>query len=83
MQGLKTIPNPDSKDVKRVGKKASEKWRSMTDEKKKPYLDKVAELKVEYEKAIESYKAVAEDEEQEGSDKETPAKEDEELTDEE
>ncbi|KAK7280654.1 hypothetical protein RJT34_25720 [Clitoria ternatea] len=84
--------NPDSKDVKRVGKEAGEKWRSMTDEEKKPYLDKVAELKVEYEKAIESYKAVAEDEllfylqeqeqEQEGSDKETAAKEDEELTDE-
>ncbi|KAE9611616.1 putative chromatin remodeling & transcriptional activation HMG family [Lupinus albus] len=37
--------NRDSKDVKRVGKEGGEKWRSMTDEEKKPYLDKFAELK--------------------------------------
>ncbi|RDX98566.1 High mobility group B protein 7, partial [Mucuna pruriens] len=79
--------NPDSKDVKRVGKEAGEKWKSMTDEEKKPYLDKVAELKVEYEKAMESYRAGEDEEDQAGSDKETTAKEveevEEELTDEE
>ncbi|KAK7390768.1 hypothetical protein VNO78_18834 [Psophocarpus tetragonolobus] len=77
--------NPDSKDIKRVGKEAGEKWRSMTDEEKKPYLDKVAELKAEYEKAMANYKAGEEDiEGQAGSDKETTAKEVvEELTDEE
>ncbi|XP_027367458.1 high mobility group B protein 7-like [Abrus precatorius] len=74
--------NPDSKDVKRVGKEAGEKWKSMTDEEKKPYLDKVVELKAEYEKAMESYKA-AEDEDQDGSDKEIATKEVEELTDDE
>lgn len=77
--------NPDSKDVKRVGKEAGEKWRSMTDEEKKPYLDKNLELKAEYEKAMESYNA-AEDEEQEGSDKsdkDATVGEVEELTDEE
>ncbi|KAL2323930.1 hypothetical protein Fmac_022988 [Flemingia macrophylla] len=74
--------NPDSKDVKRVSKEAGEKWKSMTDEEKKPYLDKVAELKAEYEKAMESYKA-GENEDQAGSEKETTNKEvDEELTDE-
>ncbi|KAG4984688.1 hypothetical protein AAZX31_10G273600 [Glycine max] len=76
--------NPDSKDVKRVGKEAGEKWRSMTDEEKKPYLDKVAELKAEYEKAMESYEAGQDEEDQAGSDKEAAAKEvEEELTDEE
>ncbi|XP_020210263.1 high mobility group B protein 7 [Cajanus cajan] len=76
--------NPDSKDVKRVGKEAGEKWKSMTDEEKKPYLDKVAELKAEYEKAMESYRAGENEEDQAGSDKETTAKEvEEELTDEE
>lgn len=63
--------NPDSKDVKRVGKEAGEKWRSLTEEEKKPYLDKVVELKAEYEKAMELYNAAtAESEDQEGSDKE-------------
>ncbi|XP_022641535.1 high mobility group B protein 7 isoform X2 [Vigna radiata var. radiata] len=61
--------NPDSKDVKRD---------------KKPYLDKVAELKAEYEKAMESYKAGEVEEDEAGSDKETAVKEvEEELTDEE
>ncbi|CAJ2631001.1 high mobility group B protein 7-like [Trifolium pratense] len=78
--------NPDSKDVKRVGKEAGEKWRSLTDEEKKPYLDRVIELKAEYEKAMEIYNATKkEDQDQEeGSDKEAPAAEEvEELTDEE
>nr|KYP75464.1 Non-histone chromosomal protein 6 [Cajanus cajan] len=67
-----------------VGKEAGEKWKSMTDEEKKPYLDKVAELKAEYEKAMESYRAGENEEDQAGSDKETTAKEvEEELTDEE
>ncbi|XP_061362770.1 high mobility group B protein 7-like [Gastrolobium bilobum] len=74
--------NPDSKDVKRVGKEAGEKWKSMTDEEKKPYFDKFVERKAEYEKAMESYNA-AEDEDQEGSDKEATPGEVEEITDEE
>ncbi|CAL5210229.1 unnamed protein product [Lathyrus oleraceus] len=78
--------NPDSKDVKRVAKEGGEKWKSLTDEEKKPYLDRVAELKAEYEKAMEVYNA-GEKEDQEGSeksDKEAPAAgEVEELTDEE
>ncbi|OIV91216.1 hypothetical protein TanjilG_30438 [Lupinus angustifolius] len=79
--------NPDSKDVKRVGKEGGEKWRSMTDEEKKPYLDKFAELKVEYEKAMETYKSPGNGEEEQAgsdkSDKEAAPAEVEELTDEE
>ncbi|KAK2459034.1 high mobility group B1 [Trifolium repens] len=79
--------NPDSKDVKRVGKEAGEKWRSLTDEEKKPYLDRVIELKAEYEKAMEIYNATEKEDQEEGSDKsdkEAPATvEVEELTDEE
>ncbi|XP_021735495.1 high mobility group B protein 7-like [Chenopodium quinoa] len=49
--------HPESKGVKEVAKEAGAKWKSMTDEEKKPYLDKAAELKVEYEKAMEAYNA--------------------------
>ena len=52
-------------------------------QEKKPYLDKVAELKAEYEKAMESYNAAEEEEGSEKSDKEATAGEVEELTDEE
>ncbi|KAK7841509.1 high mobility group b protein 7 [Quercus suber] len=39
--------NPDSKGGKEVAKEGGEKWKSMTDEEKKPYMDKAAELKAE------------------------------------
>ncbi|CAO2205412.1 unnamed protein product [Urochloa humidicola] len=37
--------HPDNKSVSTAAKEAGEKWRSMTDEEKKPYVDKAAELK--------------------------------------
>ncbi|KAM0964242.1 hypothetical protein ACFX13_020673 [Malus domestica] len=46
--------NPDSKGVKMVTKEGGEKWKSMIDEEKKPYVDKAAELKQEYKRALES-----------------------------
>ncbi|XP_015886714.3 high mobility group B protein 7-like [Ziziphus jujuba] len=46
--------NPDSKGVKTVAKEGGAKWKSMTDEEKKQYTDKAAELKAEYDKALES-----------------------------
>ncbi|KAK6931779.1 High mobility group box domain [Dillenia turbinata] len=49
--------NPDSKNVSAVSKEAGEKWRNMSEEEKKPYLDKAAELKAEYDKAMEAYNA--------------------------
>ncbi|KAF5749841.1 high mobility group B protein 7-like [Tripterygium wilfordii] len=68
--------NPDSKLVKEVAKQGGEKWKSMSDEEKKPYLDKAAELKAEYEKALESNSGDENENEngskndEEGSDKE-------------
>ncbi|KAG9441993.1 hypothetical protein H6P81_017847 [Aristolochia fimbriata] len=55
--------NPDSKNVSAVSKGAGEKWKSMSEEERKPYLDKAAELKAEYEKALENFNATSEDEE--------------------
>ncbi|PKI63957.1 high mobility group B protein 7-like [Punica granatum] len=70
--------NPDSKGVKEVAKQGGEKWKSMTDEEKKPYLDKAAELKAEYEKAVESHNT--DNAEDEGaSDKEDDKEEDKEA----
>lgn len=83
--------NPDSKGVTMVTKDGGAKWKSMSDEEKKPYIDKAAELKAEYEKAMEKYNAEDEDggcsekegSEKEGSDKEVTEKEVEEISDEE
>ncbi|XP_066353547.1 high mobility group B protein 7-like [Miscanthus floridulus] len=41
--------NPDNKSVATASKEAGEKWRSMTDEEKKPYIEKAAELKAQAE----------------------------------
>ncbi|KAJ8625279.1 hypothetical protein MRB53_033809 [Persea americana] len=54
--------NPDSKSVSTVAKEGGEKWKSMTDAEKKPYLEKSLELKAEYEKAMEKYNAGNEEE---------------------
>ncbi|KAJ3689252.1 hypothetical protein LUZ61_018416 [Rhynchospora tenuis] len=45
--------NPDNKSVAVVSKEGGEKWKSMTEEEKKPYIEKAAQLKEEYEKAVE------------------------------
>ncbi|KAL3718153.1 hypothetical protein ACJRO7_003308 [Eucalyptus globulus] len=66
--------NPDSKGVKEVAKQGGEKWKSMSDEEKKPYLDKASELKVEFNKAMEAHNA-GDGENEEGSDKEEAADE--------
>ncbi|XP_022762442.1 high mobility group B protein 7-like [Durio zibethinus] len=69
--------NPDAKGVTGVAKEGGEKWKSMSEEEKKPYIDKAAELKAEYEKALEeANNADNENEEEEGgSEKETSASE--------
>nr|DAD32830.1 TPA_asm: hypothetical protein HUJ06_011681 [Nelumbo nucifera] len=61
--------HPDNKNVSVISKEAGEKWKSMSDEEKKLYLDRVAELKAEYEKAMETYNA-GKEKDQEGSEKE-------------
>ncbi|KAH0456735.1 hypothetical protein IEQ34_014642 [Dendrobium chrysotoxum] len=43
--------NPDNKSVALVAKEGGVKWKSMTDEERKPYMDRAAELKAEYDKA--------------------------------
>ncbi|CAN8264940.1 unnamed protein product [Cochlearia groenlandica] len=45
--------NPGS-NVKDVAKQGGEKWKSLTEEEKKVYLDKAAELKAEYNKSLEN-----------------------------
>ncbi|XVE66387.1 hypothetical protein DITRI_Ditri08aG0076400 [Diplodiscus trichospermus] len=68
--------NPDAKGVTGVAKDGGEKWKSMSEEEKKPYFDKAAELKSEYEKALEESKnADNENQEDEGGSEETPAAE--------
>ncbi|XP_007043200.2 PREDICTED: high mobility group B protein 7 [Theobroma cacao] len=69
--------NPDAKGVTGVAKEGGEKWKSMSEEEKKPYVDKAAELKAEYEKALEEVNdADNENEDGEGSpEKDTAAAE--------
>ncbi|KAF3957903.1 hypothetical protein CMV_017130 [Castanea mollissima] len=63
--------NPDSKGGKEVAKEGGEKWKSMTDEEKKPYVDKAAELKAEYGKAkLEANNAQEDEDGNGGSEKE-------------
>ncbi|XP_016433723.1 high mobility group B protein 7 [Nicotiana tabacum] len=52
--------NPDCKSVSMVAKEGGEKWKSLTDEEKKPYQDKAAELKAAYEKALQQSNTDAE-----------------------
>lgn len=44
-----------------VAKEGGEKWKSLTDEEKKVYQDKAAELKAQYQKALEADNAEAGD----------------------
>ncbi|KAI3698602.1 hypothetical protein L2E82_42265 [Cichorium intybus] len=46
--------NPDNKKIAMVAKEGGEKWKSMTDEEKKPFTTRAAELKEEYQKALET-----------------------------
>ncbi|GER28727.1 high-mobility group box 6 [Striga asiatica] len=53
--------NPDTKGAAKVAKEGGEKWKSMSEEEKKVYVERAAELKAEYEKALEEFNE-AEDE---------------------
>ncbi|OVA10725.1 High mobility group box domain [Macleaya cordata] len=57
--------NPDNKSVSVVAKEGGEKWKSMSDEEKKPFMDRFQELKAEYEKAMENFNAENAEEDQE------------------
>ncbi|URE15527.1 HMG (high mobility group) box [Musa troglodytarum] len=62
--------NPDNKSVAVVSKEGGEKWKTMSDEEKKPYIERAAELKEEYAKAVEKHDQEDEEEGKEGSSKE-------------
>jgi len=47
--------NPNVKGGAQVGKEGGLKWSALSEEEKKPYLEKAAELKAEYEKAMSKY----------------------------
>ncbi|XP_062159049.1 high mobility group B protein 7-like [Alnus glutinosa] len=66
--------HPGNKDVKTVAKEGGEKWKSLSDEEKKVYVDKASELKAEYDKALQTDNAEDEDGDG-GSEKEVDVKE--------
>ncbi|EEF38197.1 HMG1/2-like protein [Ricinus communis] len=47
---------PDNKAVSAVGKAGGEKWKSLSETDKAPYLEKALKRKAEYEKVLEAYK---------------------------
>nr|GMD46717.1 HMG1/2-like protein [Ipomoea batatas] len=47
--------HPDNKRVGVVGRAAGDKWRSMSEEEKAPYIDKAEEKKEGYEKQMTAY----------------------------
>lgn len=84
--------NPDNKSVSLVAKEGGEKWKSMSEEEKKPYVERAAELKAEFKKAVEDKQEGEEEagekqeeeanQEEEEEEKDVAAKEEEELEDE-
>ncbi|KMS99491.1 hypothetical protein BVRB_1g023310 [Beta vulgaris subsp. vulgaris] len=65
--------HPQNKSVAAVGKAGGEKWKSLTDAEKAPYIQKAEKRKADYEKSMNTYnKKLAEgnkEEEEEESDK--------------
>uniref|UniRef100_A0ACD5XTD7 Uncharacterized protein n=1 Tax=Avena sativa TaxID=4498 RepID=A0ACD5XTD7_AVESA len=47
--------HPNNKQVSVVGKAGGEKWKSLTDAEKAPFVAKAEKLKAEYTKKIEAY----------------------------
>ncbi|CAN1325382.1 High mobility group B protein 7 [Linum perenne] len=59
--------NPDCKEPKKVAKDAGEKWKSMSEEEKKPYIEKAAQLKADFAKGSGSSNADDENREADNS----------------
>ncbi|KAK8948843.1 High mobility group B protein 2 [Platanthera zijinensis] len=49
--------NPKNKLVSVVGKAGGDKWKSLSESEKAPYVAKAEKLKVEYQKKIKAYDA--------------------------
>ncbi|CAL9127771.1 unnamed protein product [Musa acuminata var. zebrina] len=47
--------NPNNKSVSVVGKAGGDKWKSMSEDEKVPYVTKAAKLKTEYAKKLATY----------------------------
>jgi len=47
--------HPNNKSVSVVGKAGGDKWKSLSDAEKAPYVAKAEKRKVEYEKALQAY----------------------------
>ncbi|XVF23377.1 hypothetical protein REPUB_Repub13aG0033200 [Reevesia pubescens] len=47
--------HPDNKSVSAIGKAGGEKWKSMTEAEKAPYVEKVEKRKTEYNKKMKAY----------------------------
>ncbi|KAK1387221.1 high mobility group B protein 7-like [Heracleum sosnowskyi] len=62
--------HPDNKSVAVVAKEGGEKWKSLTDEEKKVYVDRAAERKAEYERNLKEQNDEAEDNEGDNPDEE-------------
>ncbi|CAM0910640.1 unnamed protein product [Alopecurus aequalis] len=68
--------HPDEKGAAAVGKAGGEKWRSMTEEEKKPYVDQANELKAKFKSGEGSAENnVADEEKAEGGAEEVDAEE--------
>ncbi|CAN8292207.1 unnamed protein product [Cochlearia groenlandica] len=64
--------NPNNKSVATVGKAAGDKWKSLSDSEKAPYVAKAEKRKVDYEKNMKAYNKKLEEgpkEDEEESDK--------------
>ncbi|GAA0165349.1 hypothetical protein LIER_20779 [Lithospermum erythrorhizon] len=61
--------HPNNKAVSAVGKAGGERWKSLTDEEKAPYIAKADKRKADYEKTIQAYNRKLAGEAAEESDK--------------
>ncbi|KAG0616730.1 hypothetical protein M758_5G137800 [Ceratodon purpureus] len=57
--------NPDVKGVTAVGKAGGERWKSMSEAEKQPFMSKAVQKKSEYDKTLSAYKSKQDDEEDE------------------
>ncbi|KAH7432022.1 hypothetical protein KP509_07G004800 [Ceratopteris richardii] len=76
--------NPHVKAVAAVGKAGGDKWKTLSDAEKAPYVAKANAKKVEYEKSMKAYSAKqdkASDDAEEGSDANEESEEEEEDDD--
>ncbi|KAA0052918.1 HMG1/2-like protein-like [Cucumis melo var. makuwa] len=56
--------HPNNKSVAAVGKAGGDKWKSMSDAEKAPYINKAEKRKTEYNKSMQAYnKRIDEDDE--------------------